>query len=395
MAGNDGMDSAFVVATEEFLLEYEESIGLSDVQPHGPLIRVRGKSAPPSRACRTPTDRSRVKAADRRERYRKKLQNERETLKQQEQELSIELTSLQEAHAKAKEEQKKANTLALSAWRVTAARQKEKRQETEERQRQLKAIIADRAQLIRQMNALLLQPVMDKPLKSLNAVDEANSALLFKNSIGELDSLHARTADVMAGVEFKHWSPEEFALTRSWNQSKTLLEGGDATVLPFAFEQTWLAISVLLLSDTSGSLYTGEIDDPENTTAMTYNLPGMSFIVYSVVRRYVEDERVVFVWRVLTEGQGEFDSLYANEHSWLVLRPSTDEAGRPTTTLESYTRLQPSGLDGQVCSGSRGDRFIESLAQADEDGMKDVHQALWRLLVDDPDHDLDVLEQKL
>lgn len=141
-----------------------------EAQQHGPLVRLRTKQGT-SGAC---LERSRLKAADRRDRYRKKLQNERETLKRQERELSTELKALQEATAKAKEEEKKANTLALSAWRATAARQKEKRLEAENQQRHLKAAVAHQAELIRQMNALLLQPLaVDKPFKSLEAGPKA------------------------------------------------------------------------------------------------------------------------------------------------------------------------------------------------------------------------------
>lgn len=43
--------------------------------------------------------------------------------------------------------------------------------------------------------------------------------------MGELDSLYARTNDVMTGVKFKQWPPERFRWALSWNETKTALEG--------------------------------------------------------------------------------------------------------------------------------------------------------------------------
>lgn len=64
---------------------------------------------------------------------------------------------------------------------------------------------------------------------------------------------------------------------------------------------------------------------------------------HSVVRRYIEADRVVFVWRALTEGQGDFEGLYTDETAWYVLRPSAakDEA----MVVEVFTRLVPVGFE--------------------------------------------------
>lgn len=114
-------------------------------------------------------------------------------------------------------------------------------------------------------------------------------------------------------------------MNRTWNQDKTLLESADATHIQFAFDKTWRLLSSVYLSDPKGCHFKGEllIDDPENTAAITYCVsyplePGSStsLVIYNAVRRYVEKDSVVFVWRV------QFDGLYSDEHAWLVVRPT-------------------------------------------------------------------------
>ncbi|KAG3106964.1 hypothetical protein PI124_g12258 [Phytophthora idaei] len=159
------------------------------------------------------------------------------------------LSQLQEAQAK--EEEKKLNTLALSAWRTTASRQKEKRLEAELEQ-QLKSAVLCQAELIRHLNALL---IMSAPMQSLTpcarpvSSQETQGALLFKTFVCELGSLYAKTDALVDGVQCDLFPPNSFALQRKWNPDKTLLESADATQIPFSFDQIWRLLSYVYLSD--------------------------------------------------------------------------------------------------------------------------------------------------
>ncbi|GMF19018.1 unnamed protein product [Phytophthora lilii] len=327
------------VAESLFLFEYEVSAELAEI------------SRSTSVACWTPSEKSRVKAADRRVRYRTKLRNERETLKQQERELSRQLRRLQEAQAKAKEEARKRNTIiALSVWGAIAVQQKEKRLDAEEQQQEIQTAVLTAAVRIRLMNAVVLVPMVKSTVKSLTSPNDQNAdgALLFKAFVGELDSLYSMANFVVGCVDFKPTPPE------------------------------------------TGSHFDGEINDRDNTAAIKYDMKytmesgeRATLVVYNAVRRYVEADRVVFVWRALTEGQGEFAALSSNEHAWLVVRPSTEKAGSPVTILESCTCLQPAGVDGQFASDPLGKRFLELLWQADKEDIADVKRSLRRLLLGD------------
>ncbi|ETL88108.1 hypothetical protein L917_12793, partial [Phytophthora nicotianae] len=97
-------------------------------------------------------------AAQRRVRYRQKLKDEKEVLKQQATELSAQLTSLETSQAERKAKQ--ASNLMFGAWRAVAARQLERRMQAEQQQKLLRAEVVGRSRLIHQMSLLL-----DEPLK--------------------------------------------------------------------------------------------------------------------------------------------------------------------------------------------------------------------------------------
>ncbi|POM63121.1 hypothetical protein PHPALM_27630 [Phytophthora palmivora] len=160
------MDAASKAAMVGFLHEFD----LSTDTGMTPVEEVFENNAPHNGLllCESLAERTKLKANERRDRYRKKLRDERETLRLQERELSAKLSRLQEADAKAKEEEKKMNTLALSSWRATALRQKEKRLEAEYLQQQLKAAVRYRSELISHLNALLMKPVLTTDLTCEN-----------------------------------------------------------------------------------------------------------------------------------------------------------------------------------------------------------------------------------
>lgn len=122
-----------------------------------------------------------------------------------------------------------------------------------------------------------------------------------------------------------------------------------------------------------------------------------TLVVYNAVKRYVEKDRAVFVWRALAEGQGEFDGLHTVETAWFVVRPLTaaeaeakageTEArhtkGSSAMILESYTRLVPVGFGRPSDDDARANKFIKILAKADEADVNDMKQMLGKLLLDE------------
>ncbi|KAG3190155.1 hypothetical protein PC128_g11457 [Phytophthora cactorum] len=408
MTAEQQLEAASMAAMAQFLREYEP---LADVyqdvaSSNGlPLLEDNDRDAretlleavPDLQSDSSPTSaerRRRIKnaqAAKRRLRYLKKLKAERKTLKKQEVELALELKKLRGTHSKERTTRNK-KMVALNAWKATAVRQEERRLESEDKQRRLKTAVMNQSWLIHRMKTLLYQQCM---LNSLDAHEEKaaqgnrKGKTLLKTFVCEMDALYAQTDAVISGVDFEMSLPLTYELTRKWSKDKSFLESADATVIPFSFEQTCRAVSLMILAPS----YNDELEDPENTAIRTYRLNfsrelgnSATLVVYNAVKRFVEPDRVVFVWRTLAEGQGEFDGLQTVETAWFVVRPLTEENqsnSQPKMILESYTRLTPVGFGRPSDNDARANKFIEILAKADEADVNDMKQMLGKLLLDE------------
>ncbi|KAG7384271.1 hypothetical protein PHYPSEUDO_002800 [Phytophthora pseudosyringae] len=405
MTDEQQMEAASMAAMTEFLREYEPPAE-TEASKKGPSLVAEtdngldadsGEVSPDKQS--TSTERRRktknAQAATRRKRYLKKLKVERRTLTKQEVDLALELKKLREVHAKERTARNK-KMLTLRAWKATALRQEERRLEAEEKQRRLKAAVVNQSGLILRMKTLLCQQRM---LNSLDAYEEQKASkrrhrkgtLLLQTFVREMDSLYAQTDAVVGGVRFEMSPPLTYELTRKWSKDKTFLESADATVIPNGFEQTCRAVSLMILAPS----YNDELEDPENTASRTYRLNfsrelgnSATLVVYNAVKRFVERDRAVFVWRTLAEGQGEFDGLQTVETAWFVVRPLTEAAKAhskegPEMVLESYTRLVPVGFGRPSDNDARANKFIKILAKADEADVNDMKQMLGKLLLDE------------
>ncbi|ETP31497.1 hypothetical protein F442_19639 [Phytophthora nicotianae P10297] len=354
------------------------------------------RNAAPSNPRLTAAERRRkitnAQAAKRRVKYLKRVKDKRETLKRQARDLAEELQRMKDAQEKARQEAEKADALATSVWRATCVRHKERRMDSEEQQRRLKAAVISRGQLIHQMHSLLQHRLANSQLESLMLLEgkpscgwEKKGTALFKTFVHELDAIHAQTDEVIENSDVKFSSSLMYKRTWKWNQTMTFLESADATVIPFGFEQSKHAVTFAMLSDPRENPHSEGIEDPENTTISTYRLnyswesgESVSFVVYCAIRRYVEADRVVFVWRARSEGQGEFDGLAMDETVWVVVRPSeahTDE--NPATVFEIYTRLVPTGFGGPHVPH----RFVKMFVRSDEEDITYMMRLLEKLLI--------------
>ncbi|OWY97585.1 hypothetical protein PHMEG_00031850 [Phytophthora megakarya] len=157
------------------------------------------------------------------------------------------------------------------------------------------------------------------------------------------------------------------------------MESTSATIIPFSLATTCRALSLLIVPP--GTEIAGE-------SARSYQLDftqelgeSATLMIHITVRRYVKADRVVFVWRLLAEGQGEFEGMYTDESAWFVLWPmKTHNNYGPAVVLQNYMRLLPIGFDGKSDSDARANRFIEILVKADEVDVKGMKQMMDRLV---------------
>ncbi|ETO78312.1 hypothetical protein F444_06675 [Phytophthora nicotianae P1976] len=105
--------------------------------------------------------------------------------------------------------------------------------------------------------------------------------------MNELDALYAQANYVVRDMDYKCFPPETLRFTREWSKDITFLETLGMT--------TWLQ----------------DIQDDDNTAARAYRLDFSEDLryndtlqIYLTLRRYIEDGRMVIVWRGLAEGRG-------------------------------------------------------------------------------------------
>ncbi|KAE9282423.1 hypothetical protein PF008_g27645 [Phytophthora fragariae] len=291
-----------------------------------------------------------AQAAQRRLRYCQKLKNEKETLQQQENQLSQELSRLHQARVDGRSVQ---GDKTLSLWKAIATRQKERRVEAEAQQRQLRAAVVGRARLIHQMNALLQRP----------------------------DTQVEKNDSPMEEMDFTVTYPLVYRPTRACAQGAEIYASANATVVPFDFEQTCRAMSVLMMTDPTEKT----IREPQNTATVKYQVesqlkPGEDFklMVHMAVRRYREPGRMVFVWRGLVEGLGALSGHHTDETGWLVLRPHLT-----SNLLKSYVRFVPMSVGEAGVTGSNEDtdQFAEVVIKAGEDEVSGLMAMLENMLI--------------
>ncbi|RLN80923.1 hypothetical protein BBJ28_00003393 [Nothophytophthora sp. Chile5] len=342
-------------------------------------------------------------AAKRRLRYREKLKTERKSLQQQESKLSTMLRQLQQRRAQAKTHRN--DSLTFSAWRAIATLQMDNRLQAEAQHQQLEAAVASRAVLIQQMNGLLQQRLVDGDASRFMSTGEVSSgvgssdAMLFEAFLRDLDSVYAQT-DAMVrkcGTHIEPSSSIRYKPTWKRHNGSEYLENVDVTLSPFdylhACQVAWQAMT--MAGDASVLRY--GVSDPEATAAMKFRAKygcepfGVaSMVIRWVLRKYVEADRVVFVWRALLEGEEEFAGMHWDETGWWVFRalqgnPSTatSVASRRGSTFDMVVRAVPTFCGSG--SGSQGnvDQFTKLAVRACEEEFAGVTRAMQRLLINE------------
>lgn len=240
------------------------------------------------------------------------------------------------------------------------------------------------------MSALLQRPRPQEEKAKLCDGDAGakmrDGGVLFETFVGELDAIYAQTDEIMREADFKMSPKLKFKPKRTLKQGVEISHSADATVIPFGFDQTSHAVSVLMLTDPNASRCNEKLQD---TVTVNYQVksqlePGESskLAVYAAVRRYDEAGRMVFVWRALNEGQGDLCGFQTDETGWLVLRPQNVGNG-PSTVLESYVRYIHMSIFETASSKAAKDQFAKVVAETGETEVNEMMQMLEKMLIGD------------
>lgn len=322
---------------------------------------------------------SNAKAAIRRTRYRQRIKREREVLITQVSELSAELSKRQVARRES--DMKQTQSLALCAWKAIATLQKEKRYLSQEQQLQLQAAVLNNSKLIHQMKAFLVE--CNQPERN-SVPDGATGDILLNDFVRELGSLYAQTNNVFHGMDLiDKVHPLEYGpVTKSYGGVQ-YVEFAEVAEIGHSFEQASRGFSFIMLASMGDCNYKAPTSDPDNICAekycMTWASKSSTPILNSLaVRRFQEDDRLVFVWRALLEGQGEFEGHHADETGWFVLRPSPTSSSH--SILTTYSRLVPTQI-GKPSGNASAARFMDAVLRAEEAEFEEMSKVFEEMAI--------------
>ncbi|RLN67033.1 hypothetical protein BBJ28_00019013 [Nothophytophthora sp. Chile5] len=382
---------------ERHLLHTETETLLSSFSaPFSPSASVQ---EPGASSCNTAPAVTKALSATK---YRRQLATEWQSLWTQESELSEELSRLQKAQAQAKALRE--SSLALPTWRAISILQREKRREAETQHEGLRAAVASQSTIIQRMNSALQQTLAIAAPERFISRDKHTVGLrsheiaLFKTFLRELEPLYAQTDEVTHphGMKIEPTALLTYKPICKRQKDAVYYESVDAMRLPFDFQRACRAASKLLLSVPEGWQRFDGVNDSENQVAVKYPTKhrldsGESalLVTYCVMRVYWEAERLVYVWRGLTEGQGVFAGMHSNETGWIVVRSSTVKERKSSvewgsaTVLENCVRFVPMHFGGASDCGVAVDRFAEIIVKTGEKELGEITQMLAKLLVDE------------
>lgn len=338
-------------------------------------------------------------AAKRRLKYSTKIKNERQSLKQQEKELLDILAKLQEERNR--ERWTKGKIPPKSAWRAIAARQLQGRLAAERQRLQLRNAVKRRAASVEALREMVYQQLCktDNFLCDVNtelslSVLDATDVAMFERFSIEVDVAYKQT-----DATFHSWGPE--GLSDDFYSKHRPKRTGDSLCveclevqsIPFEFKPTsdamWQAVRVYHRQ--KNRLHFKDSLDPSNTVAVKFYAIGQresgessSLLTRMVYRRYVEQGRVIFVWRADTRGEGAFSHFQADETGWSVFSPNdTEKRGLMPTIARTLVHFSPFSLSSEPTGTQAVMEFSKLAAIAGEEDGTEITRMMEALLLED------------
>ncbi|KAG6954712.1 hypothetical protein JG688_00012220 [Phytophthora aleatoria] len=243
---------------------------------------------------------------------------------------------------------------------------------------------------------------VDELLEATESRSRTKDETLFNVYFASLDTLYVKLDEVFeeAGINS---TPESTRIlgeepTRKMDGETHYLENVGVTRVPFNYQRTCDAVWELLSAQHRQDErydYHG-LPDAENAKALQYcsslrqeNGGVLRSKTYQVSRRFVENSRVVVVWRAQSEAEEEFPGLNMDETGWCVIHaPSSDSncsADSTSTLVQACIRLTPMSHYQYGGNEQRGklDQFMElSVKTVAEDNLE-IEYMMERLLLDD------------
>ncbi|OWZ18209.1 hypothetical protein PHMEG_0007736 [Phytophthora megakarya] len=217
-----------------------------------------------------------------------------------------------------------------------------------------------------------------KPLLALYDTD------IFDIYVQELDMIHAQIDMALHNFEFAYTMEGSNTTKTSWKEERKTghFVYLDEQVIPSEFEKAcnslWQLTSLTHRQESRHQRF--DIADPENTVAIKFRISTRlnsgriaSVFEHIVTRRYQERGRMVLVWRSLTEGEGMFAGMNAEETGWCVATPIE---GSTDTLLRTCVRHTPMHFRGVVANTPEVKQFTSLVLDT---GTNDVFETTNKL----------------
>ncbi|KAG6603049.1 uncharacterized protein IUM83_17601 [Phytophthora cinnamomi] len=344
-----------------------------------------------------------AKAAKRRLKYVNKIKSERKTLEEDEKRLSEQLSHLQHARKRAKSLWDKSS--AVPVWKAIATRQMEGRLVAEEQQKRLKHAVKNRAKVIEEIGEMVRKRSFGSKKAGQDnlAIQQSNElnpddTALFEEFIHDLDVVYARTDEVFraCGIEEMPHMSYRLGPERKWDGDMEYIDNLDVLFVPFSFEEMCRTMwqSMVRVYRQKERYHYGHVADADNTVAVKLRLRPMresggpvDMLVHFVIRRYVEADRMVVVWRALSQGEEEFFGMHSDETGWCVVRPNDAEVENTSlmrTVMQTFVRFVPIRVSpDNTFDAMDGFQFTKLVVTSVEEDADEVARMMDSLLLDD------------
>ncbi|KAL4145150.1 hypothetical protein PRNP1_012823 [Phytophthora ramorum] len=346
----------------------------------------------------------RERETKRRRIYRQRLKDERKTLQQEANGLTMALTTLKKnalkrkaVRAEVEQAMTQSSIPGVDMWKAVATWELESLRRAQAEQKRLHTAVTGQTQLIKDLRKVIFKRVASKALASEDLLSslvriESPDAALYDAYLRELDGNYSRIDKVFrtCGLESMAEGVARSTIGNEADDSMNQFLYMGKMLLPFDFQRMcecyWRVVSLEHRSQ-EREVYE-DVKDPSNTVAMKYRVSkvldtGVTICVQQrlVLRRFREANSMVLVWKLFADGEGVFKGMHSDEAGWCRMRPTnTSEGG---SWMETHVRRSPMHYRTALRQKSDARQFSEVLQlSADEDQSK-IMTGLKHLMLDE------------
>ncbi|ETN20411.1 hypothetical protein F441_13362 [Phytophthora nicotianae CJ01A1] len=344
---------------------------------------------------------------DRRHKYRQRLKDERDQLNHTVNVLSKQLQELIEAKQGTKTTARTDLVLSKSFWRKVATQQREQRYLVEAEHKRLSDIVNSQDAYIEKMMIALRKGFLNISLTGeIKAADmhdqiddlkwlhlKSSDAMLYEVYLREVNESYARVDSVLNECDVDSVPVGTVSYIHRHNPDGDVdyVQYVNKFMYPFDFERTcngmW-EVSKLPHRQIDREVYE-DLSDAGNTVAFKFRVKKtladgstVSVLKRVLSRRFRDNNQVVIIWKIFSEGEGIFSGMDVNETTWGRMRPYL-EGSSCGVLVESCTRQTPGPYITENADDWAGRTFRAIMQEAVVEDTQEFVRALGELLRND------------